>query len=866
MQQLWQIETWTDGQAVLQYSESEKAAMKCIKTKLSRSINGRYVVPVPWKQDPKNLPSQCYKAKKITTAMYQSSSEAVKEAIDATFQEWLDEGYMRPLRPDEKVDEGNYLTYFTVKRSDKPTTPYRVVVNAAQKFEKDGERVSLNDFIHPGPKTQNSIDDIILNFRRRKVALTADVSRMFLQLRLTPTDQKYHRLWWKGVPYQLDRMPFGNRAAPYLANMVIRIHLQRYGTKLVRDQVIPNIYVDDLLVSFDDVKEAEMLLRDTIKVFATAKMTMAKWVTNDKSLWDKIPVHLRLQQAPVTLAEDTVAGVLGLKWDPLRDTFIFPDYKLSQALSTKRIMTSQMASIYDVTGILLPATLRLKTTLQTLCYLGKDLKLDWDTKLCGRTEPSLCKLAKEWAKAINQTQLIHVIWMPRKLTFEPEDDVQLHVFCDGSELAIAAVAYLRVACPDDHVSVSFVKAKRSVIPYNKKRSMPKIELSSAKLAAQMTGSLMKHFISIKVVCWTDNIAVYYWITMPPKHYENYVSSRLADIEENAPTARWRHVPTDINPADDPTRGISAAELTREHRWIRGPDHLYLPESQWPAVPSYFTQDQLLPIQQSLKSFQTLTCATMTVIDHSAITFRCRLVHATQSEPWLMTDDQVSAVKRAILRCDAFDRCKLYFNTANYSAFSRMCRQYAIVSRCTTPGRTTPQDAQATFVTASKKTIRCLTTQELFKSAMTLISLDQVGACATDLKHYILHRRWPSTSKLATMNAAFDTSGVLRIYGRLSSHTNIAGEIRHPIFLSRHGQIARLLVEAIHEDLGHNSGTRLLYHSTNKFFWASGMAELCKQVIKKCGCRKKWQTFPEASYHCNSSRSHQYQWTTQALSI
>ena len=43
----------------------------------------------------------------------------------------------------------------------------------------------------------------------------------------------------------------------------------------------------------------------------------------------------------------------------------------------------------------------------------------------------------------------------------------------------------------------------------------------------------------------------------------------------------RHVPTDLNCADDATRGLHAKVLTNEHRWFSGPRFLYEHEDDWP---------------------------------------------------------------------------------------------------------------------------------------------------------------------------------------------------------------------------------------------------------------------------------------------
>jgi hypothetical protein len=64
-----------------------------------------------------------------------------------------------------------------------------------------------------------------------------------------------------------------------------------------------------------------------------------------------------------------------------------------------------------------------------------------------------------------------------------------------------------------------------------------------------------------------------------------VSVRVGEIQSNSDPCQWRHIPVEINIADDVSRGIQVEQL--EGQWQRGPDFLYLPESEWPhGTPDY----------------------------------------------------------------------------------------------------------------------------------------------------------------------------------------------------------------------------------------------------------------------------------------
>ena len=48
------------------------------------------------------------------------------------------------------------------------------------------------------------------------------------------------------------------------------------------------------------------------------------------------------------------------------------------------------------------------------------------------------------------------------------------------------------------------------------------------------------------------------------------------------TDQWRHVASDLNPADDVSRGLSADDIVGNQRWISGPSFLHDKETDWPA--------------------------------------------------------------------------------------------------------------------------------------------------------------------------------------------------------------------------------------------------------------------------------------------
>ena len=102
-----------------------------------------------------------------------------------------------------------------------------VVFDVAAKH--DGKRV--NDTMWPGPKLQRELVDVLTRFHRAPVALSADISKAFLQVELQDKDQPFHRFLWRDLDtsrepdmYEFQRLLFGNTASPFCSQYFLQNH------------------------------------------------------------------------------------------------------------------------------------------------------------------------------------------------------------------------------------------------------------------------------------------------------------------------------------------------------------------------------------------------------------------------------------------------------------------------------------------------------------------------------------------------------------------------------------------------------------------------------------------------------------------
>lgn len=138
--------------------------------------------------------------------------------------------------------------------------------------------------------------------------------------------------------------------------------------------------------------------------------------------------------------------------------------------------------------------------------------------------------------------------------------------------------YVRWEVSEEKFDVRFLAAKSRVAPL-KDLSIARLELQAAVSAARLCKSIRSEsrIKFEKVILFTDSQIVFVWIRSESRAFKPFVSVRVGEIQSNSDPWQWRHIPVEINIADDVSRGIQVEQL--EGQWQRGPDFFYLPESE-----------------------------------------------------------------------------------------------------------------------------------------------------------------------------------------------------------------------------------------------------------------------------------------------
>ena len=150
---------------------------------------------------------------------------------------------------------------------------------------------------------------------------------------------------------------YGTVCAPYQANRAL-LQLARDDRHLFpkgAEVLERHTYVEDMLTGADSLREAREVRDQLIAILGSAGMTLDKLSSSIDSL---LPSKSTTATSPRLINETDAVSILGLLWDPARDSFSFRVLLAAQPTIpiTKRSMLSEVALLYDPLGWLAPIT------------------------------------------------------------------------------------------------------------------------------------------------------------------------------------------------------------------------------------------------------------------------------------------------------------------------------------------------------------------------------------------------------------------------------------------------------------------------------------------------------------------------------
>ena len=558
----------------------------------------RWTTSLLWKENPPNLGDNKAKALAI---LKQVENGALKRgsvvAVNAAFQDMIDGGFAEEVHEEEEPKNVHYLPCHAVYREDHDTTKTRIVLNGAS-ITQSGK--SINECLYQGRCLLPEINHVLLRWRMYLIAFVLDISKMFLRIKLQyGTD--YLRFFWRfceqHLPPRIFRMivvTFGIISSPFQAVDVVLKHADMFEEifPLAAEEVRSQIYMDDVPGGDNEFEEAKQKIEELWNFFQEASMMPHKFASNVPEILDSIP---EANKNP-----NTKIKVLGVLWDSKTDELTF-DIKIKKEENqdsriedsdTKRSFLEESATIFDPLGLLSPFVMKIKLLFQKV-WLSEEKETDkkkkgWDTKLSP-------EIQKEWNNLKVELQTLNTISVPRcfftKEQKKPEK-LKLFAFGDASNKAYATCIYLVGIHRDGSYSRNLAISKTRIAPKKMVEkteetfSIVRLELLAALITARAVTYVKKAFekkYNIEEThCFTDSLINLYRIKNGPEKYKLWVANRLAEILSHTKPEQWRHCAGPQNPADLPSRGISAEELKNSKLWWNGPDFITKDPSEWPS--------------------------------------------------------------------------------------------------------------------------------------------------------------------------------------------------------------------------------------------------------------------------------------------
>jgi hypothetical protein len=446
---------------------------------------------------------------------------------------------------------------------------------------------------------------------------------------------------------------------------------------------------------------------------------------------------------------------------------------------------SASSAVFDPLRLISPFVLRAKLLLQRLWEQG----LEWDEAV---GESDLEEWLK-WCAELNELKTLHIPHCLWPTNFKVHTLV-LHTFCDASERAFAAVVYLQVTSEEGQVHVSLVMSKTRVAPVKRHcLTLPRLELQAAVLGARLHESVKSELdLSIsESYFWTDSLIVLQYISNDSTRLKTFVANRVSEVRQLTNVEQWRFVPGLLNPADDGSRGLSAADLQLKGRWLKGPEFLWSEESPWPVqAPLRKLSDDSL----GLKRVNVLKHVEATIVE--------------QCEPLLEPTkfSQLSRLQRVTAWCFRF---------------------VEVLRLCVEKRRAGKGRAEAKYDEIQRGG---LTVLELDKALIYWIKVAQHEAYLPEIRYLTSGEPLPKHSNLLNLSPVM-LDGVLSVGGRLRNAI-LPFAAHHQAIVPREHVLAKLLVIAVHQRIMH-SGSEHTIAEIRQAYWIVRLRTLVKAVIRAC---------------------------------
>ncbi|XP_045454347.1 uncharacterized protein LOC123663725 [Melitaea cinxia] len=777
VKQFWELDSLPQASSL---TPEESLCEHKFKTTHTRDESGRYIVKLPFKHDSEPIfeGSRDVALRRFSAIERRLSRDPeLRRQYSEFMEEYQHSGHMSLVPIDEMGRGKYYIPHHCVLRPDSVTTRLRVVFDASA---RDLRSRSLNDSQLIGPKLQPNLLEILLRFREHEIVFIADVRAMYRQILISPEHRDYQRILWRFSPadplreYRLNTVTYGVSSSPFLACRTVRQLAEDSGDgfPLAKQIALSDVYIDDVITGQASLNEALEAKSQIIALFELGCFHLRKWMSNDPQLLADLPPEDCLTESVSFDDSETLTlKVLGLKWDPKSDAFLF-EVKSSNQSCTKRSILSEIARIFDPLGFLSPITIKAKCLIQRLWILG----VGWD-----QTPPE--EIVKIWDIYRANLSCLADVKIPRKITSSIATSYELHGFCDSSEIAYGAVIYLRFTDHNGEIQVRLICSKARVAPL-KRISLPRLELCAAVLLSDLFRFVRDTYVDriplSAAYMWSDSTIVLSWLRSHSSRWVTFVANRVSHIHDIIPTECWHHVPSEENPADVCSRGQFPDEIVHNSLWWAGPSWLSKDRTTWP------------------NSFESLSPSDEAVVKSESKLSSVLLIEKKLTESHQGTFEML---------------------LSKFSSLQKLLNVLAYINR---------------FIRNAKNSNRpnCnlyITNVERHNALMQIVKHVQQIAFSQEILNIKAKR--PILKQFKKLNPFLDDYGILRVGGRIS-RSGLEYEHKHPALLPPDHPLTILIIDFIHRNYCH-TGINTTHFLLLQQFWIISAKRVVRSRLSKC---------------------------------
>ncbi|CAK9799142.1 hypothetical protein ANTPLA_LOCUS1909 [Anthophora plagiata] len=633
---------------------------------------------------------------------------------------------------------------------------------------KSSTGISLNDAQKVGPTVQSELTAILLRFRTHRYVLSADVEKMYRQILIEPSQRRFQRILW--------------RPSPNLAIEAFELNTVTYGTASA-----PFLATRVL---------KEIGLRNQSESPAVSRIIINDFYVDD--LLTGLDTILELEEAQEGLSNILQGAGLRLrKWATnctkfQLDNLESKDKKLSADHESK-VLGLHWSSVRDELYFRInPSNHKRITKRSILSEISQifdplglvgpvitraklimqqlwQIKTGWDESLSQ-------ELCTQWTEY--REELVHLskLKIPR-CAADTAGKIELHGFADASERAYGACVYLRSSTGSGSWGAKLLCSKSRVAPL-KTISLPRLELSGALLLAQLMNKV-KTALRIPIKAeryWCDSTIALAWIRGNSNRWKTFVANRVTQIQTLTESSNWSHVRSEDNPADLISRGSNPRLLRNNDLWWLGPSWLAMESNHWPP-----SVEEAIAIPDE----------------------RANLIIATTV---------------------AFNTNELFFRYSNYTRLLR------ITAYCLRFAQNTQVKIGGKLINPKPQTL-ALTAAELQSTQEHLIRLAQKERFNTELEALRKNHVVAKQSSLVSLSPFLDSSGLIRVGGRLKNATILYNK-KHPIVLPAKHILTDLIIKNEHIRLLH-AGCQHVVASLRERFWPLHCCQNVKRILRTC---------------------------------